>query len=113
MKDWEGIKLYTTLVERVQDLSPHPVTDEAWEERQRIVGYLLEMRKVHVDAAYAVYLEHDRKPWCDICGKPVAGYATGWEHVGEIPRLMDHEVETREYWGGCEAEIIKRLKFEV
>jgi hypothetical protein len=113
MKDWEGIKLYATLVVRIEDLTPYPGTDEAWDERQRIVRYLLDQRKVHVDAAYAVYLEHNRKPWCDECGKDAVAYATGWEHVGEAPRVAGHYVELHEYWAGCEAEIIKRLKFEV
>ena len=113
IENWQAIALYGEILDKLGDL-PSPLTDEAYEERASIRKWLEGKRKVYVDAAYELYLEHERRPWCDVCGQPVVFREFyGWYHSGEHPRLVDHSVETHEYSAGWEAEVIKRLKFEI
>jgi len=110
--DWQAIAVYTDLIHSIEDL-PNPETDEGWEERQRLYRFILEKRKVHVDAAYELYFQHERKPWCDVCETGVVlREMFGWVHTG-FYNADAHPVSTHEYAAGCEAEIIKRLKFEI
>jgi hypothetical protein len=69
------------------------------------------VRKPYVDSAYFHYVKHERKPWCDVCEKPVVfSEGWGWYHLDSRQK---HEVSLNGYHVGCEAEIIKRLKFEI
>lgn len=111
LEDWQVIALCGDLIAKLEDL-PSPETDAAWEERQNIHRWLLDYRKTFVDRAYELYVENYRKPWCDVCGGSIVlSEFHGWRHVGFEDG--SHEIATHEYAAGCEAEIIKRLKFEI
>lgn len=118
MKDWEAYKLITDLIDNLEHSSPVHLSVEAsdaWYDATKAVEkQLKEARKPFEDRIYAAYLEKGRAPWCDVCGMRVAGYATGWEHVGDIdPWIAPHEIVTKGYHWGSEVEVQKRLRFEI
>lgn len=110
MYDWEGLNLYTGLIEELE-YAPGVRSDGAYDERSRVLLWLEGKRKPFLEDAYSLYLDKGRRPWCDSCGQPVLfREMSGWYHV---EKDFGHGITLKQYNAGCEAEIIKRLKFEI